>query len=559
MKSIFRKKRNIFVEPDEIFLDSTNLPQFDTQQFEGRIEHPIPKINIKLVGIITFIIFISFGIKLSALQISQGEKFLEQSRNNSLDHEPLFADRGIIYDRNGTELAWNEKSSIDQPFSIRKYISEGGFGHLLGYVSYPTKDKTGYYWQSEFIGKDGIEKVYDDTLHGQNGVRIIEKDVAGNVLSHNIVNNPLQGNNVTLTVDSRIQSTFNKELQKVIDSGGYSGGSALMMDVRNGEILMMTSYPEYKPEILSLGDDSKTISGYFTDSRKPFINRALQGLYSPGSIVKPFMAIAALTEGVVDENTQILSRGSISIPNPYNPKLSSVFKDLADDNGWVDIRNALKVSSNIYFYEVGGGYKNQRGIGIGNIEKYARSFGIGEKTGINFPGEKEGVIPSPQWKKKYFPGDPWRIGDTYHTVIGQYGFQVTPIQMLRAVSSIANGGTLYTPHFLESEPGNPVKLPYDEHYFKVVQEGMHLVATVGTAHTLSQLPFSLGAKTGTAEVGVLKNKINSWMMGFFPYENPKYAFVINLERGPSDVGVNVRSVAINSFTYLYSIMPEFFQ
>ena len=154
--------------------------------------------------------------------------------------------------------------------------------------------------------------------------------------------------------------------------------------------------------------------------------------------------MGALTEGVIDPYKKILSTGSISIPNPYFPDQKTVFKDWKA-HGWTDMREAIAVSSDVYFYEIGGGFESQKGLGIVNIEKYAQLFGIGQKTGIDLPDEKGGIIPGPEWKIKNFKGEPWRIGDTYNTVIGQYGFQVTPLEMVRAISAIANYGTLVTP------------------------------------------------------------------------------------------------------------------
>lgn len=560
MRNIFKTKRkNQFVEPYEIFLDAKNLPKFDTQQFEGRIEHTIPKFSVKLVGFFALTMFTFFSLRLGVLQIAHGSTYMQQSKNNSLDAEPLFADRGIIFDRNNVELAWNDKNIEGEPFARRSYIGDSGFGHLLGYVSYPTRDSAGFYWRSEFIGKDGVEKMYDSLLRGTNGKRIIERDVSGTVTSENITNAPRPGDNITLTIDARVQKEFYTELARVAEGGNYGGAAAAMMDIHTGELIAITSFPEYSPDVLSLGDDREVITGYIEDAKKPFLNRAVAALLAPGSTLKPFMGIAALSEGVIGEYTKILSQNSISIPNPYNPDKPSIFRDFAPNNGWVDLRNALKVSSNIYFYEVGGGYRDQKGIGIANIEKYARDFGLGDLTAIDLPGEKAGVIPSPEWKEKNFPGDPWRIGDTYHTVIGQYGFQVTPIELLRAISAIANGGTLVTPHVYRDGTFSKSELQIDPHNFEVVREGMHLVATVGTARSMASLPFSLGIKTGTAEVGIKKTAINSWMVGFFPYEAPRYAFVIMLERGPADVETNTRAVALTTFQKLYTQAPEYFK
>jgi penicillin-binding protein 2 len=228
-------------------------------------------------------------------------------------------------------------------------------------------------------------------------------------------------------------------------NSSFSGGSGIIMDIETGEILAMTSYPEYDSNIISNGLDKKIINSYFSDKRKVFLNRSISGLYAPGSIVKPFIAYGALAEEVITPFKQIFADGTISVPNPYFPDKKTIFKDHGSF-GYIDMKKAIAVSSDVYFYEIGGGYQDQKGLGIANIDKYAGMFGIAEKTGVDLIGEKSGVIPTPEWKAKTFKGDIWRVGDTYNTSIGQYGFQVTPISMVRAIGGIANMGTILTPH-----------------------------------------------------------------------------------------------------------------
>ncbi|HVY36074.1 MAG TPA: penicillin-binding transpeptidase domain-containing protein, partial [Candidatus Paceibacterota bacterium] len=306
-----------------------------------------------------------------------------------------------------------------------------------------------------------------------------------------------------------------------------------IMDIRTGEILALTSYPEYNQTILADGTDTATIKGYLTSSSRPFLNRATEGLYTPGSIIKPFLALAALQEKVISPTKIIVTTGELRVPNPFAPGQFSIFKDNAV-HGPVDMRKAIAVSSNVYFYEIGGGFENQPGLGINNIEKYAELFGIGEKTGIDLSGEVEGTIPSIEWKAQHFPGDPWRVGDTYNTSIGQYGFQVTPIQMLRAVAGIASRGTLVTPTILKSDGSHPVQkttLPFEDSYYTVVHDAMRDVVTSGTATVLDIPEISVAAKTGTAQI---KNntRVNSWVIGFFPTDHPRYAFTVLMEDGP---------------------------
>ncbi len=555
------KRINSEVAPEDIFMDGENLPQFDTQQFEGRIERPISQRMIVALGIFFIFIGISFVWQLSILQIKKGEAFFQKSEVNSLDKIPVFADRGVIYDKNKVELAWNSESPEDITHLFRTYIKDPGFSHLLGYVSYPSKDKSGTYWQQEFLGKDGVEKAYNDRLKGKNGVKVLETDAHGVVQSENIINPGTQGDNIVLSIDSKIQSKLYEYLQSLALDGGFKGGSAVIMDVTNGELLAITNYPEYSSDILSRGDNIEEINRYINDSvHKPFLNRAIAGLYTPGSIVKPFVAIGALNENIIDPLTNILSTGSISIPNPYFPNQKSVFKDWKA-HGYVDMREAIAVSSDVYFYEVGGGFKSQKGLGILNIEKYSKMFGISEKTGVDIAGEVEGTIPTPEWKKRKFKDDPWRVGDTYFTSIGQYGYQVTPIQMVRATGAIANKGTLLTPHVLaEKDVTYPIeKIDIPDEYFTIVGEGMRQAVTAGTAISMNFPEVKIAAKTGTAQVGISKQNVNSWVIGFFPYDHPRYAFTVMMENGPANNAVKASYVAKQLFQWMSLYSPDYFR
>src|SRR3989344_5932181 len=554
-----KRKKNSWnreINPDEIFLDSKNLPQFNTQQFEGRIEKPIERVAVVILGLFFLLVSFIFIGRVWFLQVAKGEEYKERSENNRLEHTPIFSVRGIIYDRNNIELAWNSLGD-DGTFSTRSYIPVDGFAHVLGHVSYPQKDKGGFYYQENFIGKEGIEKIYNDSLTGKNGIRLIEVDALGNVQSENTIAPPVDGSDVTLTIDSRLQEMLHTFIKQTASERGFLGGGGVVMDVLTGEILALTSYPEYSPSILSDGSNREVISRYVTDERKPFLNRVVSGLYTPGSIVKPYVAMGALSEHVIDPNKKILSTGSISIQNPYYPDLKTVFMDWKA-HGWVNMREAIGVSSNVYFYVVGGGYEDQKGIGISNIEKYARMFGLGAKTGVDVFGEVDGLIPNPEWKAETFDGEAWRIGDTYNTAIGQYGFQVTPIQMVRAVAALANGGSLVTPHLYKSEqPLEPIVIPLEESNFQIVREGMRNVVKGGTGSALDIPSVAVAAKTGTAELGTSKKFVNSWTTGFFPYENPRYAFAVVMERGSRENLVGASAVMRNFFDWMTLHTPEY--
>ncbi len=550
------------IDPDEIFLDSKNLPHFNTQQFEGRLEQSIPKRSIFIIGF--FFIFMAFVFvwQLQSLQIVRGETFYKKSQNNSLTNQPIFADRGMIYDRRDTVLAWNvwDKTDLDK-FSApeRAYISDSGFGLLLGYVSQPAKDSSGHYWQDAFIGKDGVEKSYNENLTGKNGVRITETDVSGAIQSENTVSQPKPGENLKLSIDSRVQKKLYDSIVSMAQGVSFSGGAGVIMDIKTGELLALTSYPEYNSNIISKGEDKKTITEYLSDKRKVFLNRAVAGLYTPGSIVKPFIAYGALVEDIISPLKQILSNGSISIPNPYFPDKKSTFKDHGSF-GYVDMKQAIAISSDVYFYEIGGGFQDQKGLGIVNIDKYTRMFGIAQKTGVDMGGEKEGTIPTPEWKAKTFKGDIWRVGDTYNTSIGQYGFQVSPLQMAKAVAGIANFGVIPTPHVRLGDTKlekTQTIIPVDQEKMKVIQEAMRQTVIGGTATKLNLASVKVAAKSGTAQIGLGNTNTNSWIVGFFPYDNPKYTFAVLMERGPKIASGNATQVMSEVVDYMSVYTPEY--
>ncbi|MSU56009.1 MAG: hypothetical protein EXS51_01730 [Candidatus Taylorbacteria bacterium] len=547
------------IDPDEIFLDSSNLPQFDRHQFEGRLERPISRRMIVGVGAVFLLVLFVVLSKSFALQIRDGEKYAKQSAQNRLRHTLIFGSRGVFYDRNGTFLAWNVLDEKEPAFSKRKYIDKPGLSHVLGYLKYPSKDRAGFYYKVDFEGQGGIEKYYNEYVAPQHGIKIVETDAHGVVESESVLKPPKDGTSVTLTIDARLQEKLYETMEGLTKERGFQGGAAVIMDVATGDLLSLVSFPEYSSQMLTDGSDGAGITKAFADPRKPFLNRATNGLYTPGSIMKPFIALGALEEGVITPEKEIVSTGSITVPNPFDPEKPTVFKDWKA-HGAVAMRRALAVSSDVYFYEIGGGFEGQKGLGIANIEKYVRMFGFGaEPPGGNFFGEA-GVIPNPEWKRLNFDGDGWRLGNTYHTAIGQYGFQITPLQAVRGIAAVANEGKLLEPRIvLEADvPPAYSVIPVKTESFAVVKEGMHeAVVRGGTASALSIPGLSIAGKTGTAELGTLKKLVNSWVVGFFPYEKPRYAFAIIMEKGPRDNTIGASFVARSLFEWMQIYTPEY--
>ncbi|MFA6227139.1 MAG: penicillin-binding transpeptidase domain-containing protein [Candidatus Paceibacterota bacterium] len=564
IKKLFKKdsykNRTKDIDPDEIFIDSENLPNFDVHQFEGRIEKPISIRTFFFLGIVFVIIFLSFFWRSWYLQVSMGPEYFDRSENNRLRHTLIFAKRGVILDKNNKKLAWNVFDENNPEFALRKYETISGLSHIVGYLKYPSKDKYGFYYSDTFIGKDGVEKFYNTELSGENGLKILEINALGKTQSESVLRPPEDGKDIKLSVDSDLSNAMYAIISNIALTAGYTGGAAVIMDVNTGEILSLVSYPEYNQQVLTDGKDNTKINRYIKDKDNPFLDRIVDGLYTPGSIVKPFMAVAALAEKIIGQYDNILSTGSISLPNQYDPSKPSVFKDWKA-HGYVDMREALAVSSDVYFYEIGGGYENQKGLGIDNIKKYMQMFGFGSALPNGFFNGTQGTLPDPAWKAVNFNGDDWRIGDTYHTSIGQYGFQVSPIQTVRAVASIANGGKLLEPTIIfGGEGGESQTIPIDSGYFQVAREGMKMAVDAGGTATGLQFPeFSLGAKTGTAELGSQKQFINAWVIGFFPYEKPKYAFALIMEKGPVHTTYGGVYPMRQIFEWIYANRPEYLQ
>lgn len=559
----FRRGREI--APDEIFLDSHNLPSFDRNQMEGRLDYSLSGNVVLLIMLCFGLVSVVFVGQAFRLQVVRGQEFFQHSKNNSLYQADLFADRGVIYDRNGERLVWNEQNPVTNDFALRKYADIPGLGHVLGYVSYPQKDTSGVYYKSTFTGIAGVESTHDESLSGTNGLKTVEVDALGNKKSENVFKKPEAGETLYLSIDADLQQAMYEEIGRVAQAQGYVGGSGVIMDVQSGELITMVSYPEFSSQVMTDGRDEQ-INEFLNDTRLPFLNRSVQGLYTPGSIVKPFMAVAALSAGIISEWKSIESTGALVIPNPYFPDKPTIFRDWKA-HGWTNMREAIAVSSDVYFYSIGGGlfanegYPAQEGLGIARIEKYMRKFGFGELTHVDIEGEEVGVIPNPEWKKAHFNGEEWLRGNTYHTVIGQYGFQVTPIQVVRSTASIANGGLLLQPRLTMYDGNESVsfeKVGVSEEHIRVAQEGMRMSVEKGTAIGINLPDLHVAGKTGTAEVGTNKDHMNAWVVGYFPYEKPKYAFAVVMEMAPRGTAVGGVGVMRGFFDKVRHRHPEFY-
>ena len=557
MKWFKNKKRP--VDFDEILLDLSNLPASNMTRLEGRRELPVATNNIYLVGFLFLLIAGGFFFKIYLLQIIQGKDYRTISDNNSVSKTVIIAERGVVNDRNGEPLIWNDRDFSDRyDFPVRAYTDRLGLGQLLGYVSYPQKDKHGFYYRTEYIGRTGVESAFENLLHGKNGQKIVEVDALDKMVGEHVISESVSGGELKLSIDAGLSEAMYQIIASSSKQANFRSGAAAIMDVHTGEMLAMTSFPSYDPEVMADGNDVEKINSYNNDNRFPFLNKVVSGLYTPGSIVKPFVAYGALAEKIIDPNKIIVSNGKITIPNPYNPDQPSVYKDWRVQ-GQMTMREGIAFSSNVYFYTIGGGFGDQPGLGITKMDKYFNLFGLGDKTGIEIATEPTGTVPSPEWKQKVF-GDEWRLGDTYFTAIGQYGFQQTPLQMLRAYAVLANGGLLLTPHVVLGKISDQIDLKLDPSYLKIIHEGMRKTVNYpgGTARPLERTDVAIAAKSGTAQVGEGNIFVNSWAAGFWPYEKPRYAFVLLMEKAPSNNTLGATRVMGQVFDWMASHHPEYF-
>jgi penicillin-binding protein 2 len=429
--------------------------------------------------------------------------------------------------------------------ATRDYESKWGLAHILGYVGKISeeelKNKIDYYL-TDYIGKVGLEASYEEELKGINGKQQVEVDAGGKIARILAERESREGNNLMTTIDLGLQKKIYQVLKNEVKK--YRGkGSVVAINPQNGEVLAMVSLPDYNNNIFTQYEGKKFSEAYkklIEDKNNPMFNRAISGTYPPGSSTKPIAAAAALQEKIIDVNTSIFDPGTIEVPNKYNPKIIYKFHCWKlSGHGWISVIQAIAQSCDTFFYGVGGGYDKIIGLGIKKIKKYYNLFGYGEKSGIDLSGEAEGLVPDPKWKQAARK-ESWYLGDNYMLTIGQGDLLVTPLQLLMATSTIANGGALLKPHIVKeivSSDGKSIKKIGREIVRKnfiskknidIVRQGMRAVVVSGTAQELSSLLVSSAGKTGTAEFNNKKD-FHAWYTAFAPYENPKIALVVLVE------------------------------
>lgn len=450
-----------------------------------------------------------------------------------------------------------------QTTALRNYVSGSLASHILGYVGKidenELKQNQGYLLNDR-IGKTGIEYIFEPYLKGKNGNKQIDMAVDGTLTGEYTVEEAVAGNNVVLTIDANLQQVTETALKNNIQkirSGGYGtpysadAASAVVMNVKNGEVLSMASFPDFEPQLFVDGISKAKYDEYISEEAKsPFLNRAISSVYAPGSTFKMVTALAALETGAVKINEKVNDVGIYRYSSDYQPKCW-IYKSYGGGHGYLNVTDAIKHSCNYFFYEMGNR------IGIDTLSSYAKSLGLGSKTGIELLGEVEGTISSKETskqKKETFTG-----GNTLQAAIGQHDNSFTLIEMAKYISIIANGGNNLDVTIIKGIidlNGNTVpkeqinqfvkerlginketkeELNFKKENLNAILEGMRGVTSEsgGTAYSyFKDFNIEIGGKTGSAQTGI-QGKTNAWFVGFAPFDDPQIAVIVMTENGGS--------------------------
>jgi penicillin-binding protein 2 len=418
----------------------------------------------------------------------------------------------------------------------RKYEKGECMSNIIGYVGKINQDElknNADYSLTDYIGKNGLEYTYEKILKGEHGQVRVEVDSDGGVKQELGIKPPVSGDKLVLNIDSKLQQKAYEILGEILEVNETATGGALVaLDPRDGAVLSLVSYPSYNNNLFAEGIKKEDFDNFLNNPLKPMNNKAISGVYPPGSVYKPLVASMGLEEGVIGGDTVLNCTGSISIN-------SWVFRDWKT-HGLTDLKKAIAESCNTYFYAVGGGWNEIEGLGVSKMSKYSKYFGLGELSGIDLPSEVPGTVPDNEWKFKNI-GERWYIGDSYHLSIGQGFLATTPLQIANATAVIANGGVLFQPQIVDK-----VVVEDDYEYqveskvirenfisqenLKKVREAMRETVLTGSGRNLLDMKTEVAGKTGTAQFGNLKNT-HSWFVSLAPYDNPEIVTAVLIETG----------------------------
>ena len=448
---------------------------------------------------------------------------------------------------------------------VRLYKEGTLASHILGYASKIGSDeyqqKKDEYDQNDLIGKTGIEGLFEKYLKGKKGTKQIDMAVDGTITAEVVEQEAVAGSNVVLTIDSKLQKITEEALKENIEkikNGGFGksydakGGSCVVMNVKTGEVLAMASYPDYNPQSFANGISSEEWKSYNENKSYPLINKTIQSAYEPGSIFKMVTAIAGLESGNITLSERINDTG---VYKKYGAEWKCwYYTDYHTGHGYLNVIGAIQKSCNFFFYETADR------MGIDTLDKYAKYFGLGTKTGIELPSEVSGTLASKNYAKSIKAS--WNPGDTINAAIGQGYNKFTPLQMAKYISMVANGGKKIDVSIVKtiqnavgtevskeeidkfvseklggSKNSDDENINLNSQYVNAVKEGMRSVTSgeAGTAYArFKNFNISVGGKTGSAEAGKDANGkdiVNAWFAAFAPYEDPEIAVVIMVENG----------------------------
>lgn len=478
--------------------------------------------------------FVTSKIGVSPEELSS---ILSRGKATPLYHPIVIKEDVGIDDISVVEAHKQEHPELQLGPEPRRLYRYGALGaHVVGYVSEVSADELakGAFPGARvgsLVGKFGVERTYNERLTGDDGSRVVLVDSLGREVGLLEEVDSTIGDDLRLTLDLELQTTAEDLLAGKV-------GAIVAMDPRNGEILALASSPSFDPNSFSTRISLEAWNQLVSDPNRPLQNRAIQNAYPPGSVFKLIMAEAGLDEGLVDESTRVFCRGSAFF---YNRVFHCAVKQ---GHGSVDLENAIARSCNIFFYELG------RRLGISRIAEHAQALGLGERTGIDLPSERSGVMPSPEWKQRV-RGAKWYVGETISVSIGQGAVTTTPIQIVRAVGCIASGGRLTTPHVLlraegaadESRSRPERSVAIEAETMNRIRAGMwQSVNNWGTGRGAAIPGLDICGKTGTVQIisAERKKELNrnlpaledhSWFVGFAARDNPEIAVVVFVEHG----------------------------
>ena len=463
-------------------------------------------------------------------------RFLDSENSPALDFE-LDYNKAMVFKAGCQE-------SLDWQLEIRserQYLDGYSLGHILGYlgrvdpVEWPQLKKNNYQF-TDLIGQAGLEKQYEKELRGEPGRLDHEVNAKGEEIKILGQEPTVPGADLILTLDYELTKKISEILGQTIARLNLNKAAAVVIDPSNGEILALVSLPAFDNNLFTKPAlHNQALDALFSNKNQPMFNRVIAGEYPSGSTIKPMIAAAGLEEGLIAKNTKVLSVGGLRIDKWFFPDWK------AGGHGITNVIKALAESVNTFFYYLGGGYEDFKGLGLEKIVSYAKLFGFGSALGIDLPGEQAGFLPTKEWKEQT-KNEAWYIGDTYHLSIGQGDVLVTPLQIASMTATIANGGKVYEPHLVKEifysktnkkqiiEPKIIRSDFIKTENLDIVRQGMRQAVLNGSARALADLNFSTAAKTGTAQVGG-NNSPHAWLTVFAPYEAPEIALTVLIENG----------------------------